>query len=112
MSIAEMVRNQSPFDVLPTWRKVAIVCCIGLAILTGVMSFNGEINSYGSAPSHPVVTTGQTFLVFVNHGSARYVTQREKDDLEFWRSNGGLLVGVPMLLAFFVWITYRTPGPR
>jgi hypothetical protein len=79
-----MVRNQSPFGALPTWRKAAIVCCIGLAVVTGAMSFNSEMNIYGSAPNHPVVKAGETFFVRVSHGSARYVTAREKDGLDFW----------------------------
>jgi hypothetical protein len=112
VSIAEMVRNQSPFAILPTWRRVVIVCCVGLAVLSGGLSFNREMNIYGGAPDHPVSTTGQTVLVFVNHGSARYVTQHEKENLDFWDSNIGLLTGAPILLAFFLWITFRTPIRR
>lgn len=107
MSIGEMASNQSPFSVLPTWRKIAIFCCIGLAVLSGALSFNREMNIYGASPDHPVAATGETFRVVVNHGSQRYVTQREKENLDFWGANIGLLSGCPMLVAFFLWITYR-----
>lgn len=112
MSIAEMVRSQSPFGILPTWRKVAIVSGIGLAVLTGALSFNRDMNIYSGAPDHPVAATAQTLLVLVNHGSARYVTQTQKDSLEFWDSNAGLLAGAPMLLALFLWIAYRDKRPH
>lgn len=107
MSIAELVRNQSAYGALPTWRRVVIVSCIGLAVLTGALSFSRDMDIYSGAPDHPVATTGQTFLVLVNHGSARYVTQKQKDSLEFWDANAGLLAGAPVLLAFFLWITNR-----
>ena len=112
MSIAEIVRNQSAFDALPTWRKSVIICCVAAAVLVGVITFNRDMNIYGGAPDHPVSATGQTFSVLVNHGSSRYVTQREKDSLEFWDANAGLLAGGPMLLAFFLWITPRPRLPR
>src|SRR5580698_7148207 len=80
MSLEEMIRNQPPFVALPTWRKSAIVCCIAVAIVTGALTFNRDMNIYGGAPDHPVVATGQTFPVSVNHGSTRYVTQREEDN--------------------------------
>jgi hypothetical protein len=107
MSLEETIRNQPPFDVLPTWRKSVIICCIGMAVVTGALTFNRDMNIYGGAPDHPVVTTGQIFPVSVNHGSTRYVTQREKDSFDFWAANAGLLVGGPFLPAFFIWITYR-----
>jgi hypothetical protein len=62
---------------------------------------------YGGAPDHPVASSGQIFPVVVNHGSTRYVTQREKDSFDFWGANVGWLTGGPFLLAFFIWITYR-----
>ena len=107
MSLEEMIRNQPPFVALPTWRKSAIVCCIAVAIVIGALTFNRDMNIYGGAPDHPVVVTGQTFPVRVNHGSTRYVSQREKDSFEFWGANVGLLTGGPFLLAFLIWITYR-----
>ena len=107
MSLEEMIRNQSPFVVLPTWRKSVIIGCIGMAVITGALTFNRDMNIYGGAPDHPVVTTGQTFPVSVNHGSTRYLTQLEKDSFDFWGANLGLLTGGPFLLAFLIWITYR-----
>jgi hypothetical protein len=52
--IAEMVRNQSPFDVLPTWREIVIVSCVGLAVLNGVVPFNREMNVYSGAQITPI----------------------------------------------------------
>jgi hypothetical protein len=106
MSLEQMIRNQLSFDVLPTWRKSFIICCIGMGVITGGLTFNRDMNIYG-APDHPVVATGQTFPVTVNHGSARCVTQRERDSFEFWGANVGLLTSGPFLLAFLIWITYR-----
>ena len=112
MSLEEMIRNRSTFVALPNWRKSVILCCIGIAVVTGALTFNRDMNIYGGAPDHPVVTTGQTFPVSVNHGSTRYVTQREKNSLDFWGANVGLLTGGPFLLAFFIWITYRPQVQR
>jgi hypothetical protein len=118
MSLEEMIRRQAPFHALPLWRRIVIVCCLGLAIFVGVMTFGREMDIYGSAPDHPVVATGQTYQVHVNHGFVRYVTLLERDKLIFWESNIGNLAGAPVLAAFLLWIFYkdpvveRQPGPR
>lgn len=101
-SIVELVRNQSPFNVLPTWPEIAILFGVGLAVLSGAVSFIGEMNIHGAVPDPADLTTGQTFRVAVDHGSARYVMQHEKENLDFWESNVGLFAGAPMIIAFFL----------
>ncbi len=107
MSIRERLGKQVAIRDLPTWRKVVVVCGLGICLFVGWMAAAKEIEIYASAPTHSVAAKGQVYEVHVMHGSIRYVTLQEREDLVFWESRMLSWVGIPFLVAFFVSITCR-----
>jgi hypothetical protein len=112
MSLVRMIREQVSFSNLPLWRKIAIGVCLALAVFVGAMTFNKEIDIYGSAPDHSVASTGRTYPLKVNHGSLRYLTADEYGRLDFWESTAESVAGAAMLVAFLLFVTYRDPLRR
>jgi hypothetical protein len=92
---------------LPMWRKTLLACVIGLFCFSGGKLFNTETEIYTSAPSVPVVSTRQVYPVQVNHGYVRYLTQKEADDLDFWRRVTPAIVGPSLAGAGLLILTYR-----
>ncbi len=94
---------------LPLWRKLLLGCGLALWIYLGCSALNKEADVYVSAPHVPVAATGQVYPVSVNHGALRYVTAKEKKEMDFSHYEAppiifGLMVGMFLL----VW-TFRYP---
>ena len=94
---------------LPVWRKLALLCCIGLWSFLGILHFSKEADIYASAPDTPVVKTKQVYPVKVNHGYLRYVTKQEAEQWEFSNSTTGPIIGVSALTMLLLLGTFRYP---
>ena len=107
MSLDDRIHNHAPFQALPIWRRVVLVCGLAFCLLVGAMTVDKEFDIYGADPDHPVQATGQVYPVHVNHGHLRYATKKEREDLNFWEIDMGSWVGVPALAFVFLWLLYR-----
>jgi hypothetical protein len=92
---------------LPAWRKSVAFCALAIGCFLGAVPAVKETSIYQSASNAPAVAMGQTTAVYVMHGSLRYVTRKEADDLVFWREKVGPLIGVPFVTAFVVLTMFR-----
>jgi hypothetical protein len=92
---------------LPLWRKILLACAIGTFFFFGYRLFNKEADIYVSAPSTPVAGTRQVYPVLVNHGYVRYLTQKEADDLDFWRKVTPAIIAPSLAVAGLLVATYR-----
>lgn len=99
------------FSDLTLWRKIVSLTAAGGALvfvlLVGLILPSKELDIYHSAPTAPVEATQQTYPVQVEHGYLRYVTQKEADDLIFWRNLTGPTIGGLLVVAALVLLTYR-----
>jgi len=99
--------NQFSLTDLPIWRKILFACAIGSFFFFGYRLFSKEADIYVSAPVGPVVKTGRIHPVSLKHGYVRYLTQKEADDLDFWR-NVTPAIGAPSLgIALLLVATHR-----
>jgi hypothetical protein len=92
---------------LPIWRKILLACAIGSFVFFGYRLFDKEADVYVSAPSVPVAETKQVYPVHVNHGYVRYLTQKEADDLDFWRKVTPAIIAPSLAAAVLLLATYR-----
>lgn len=107
MSIREMVKHPPMISDLPLGRKIVIAVALGFVMVVGAVGINEHLTIYGSAPNHPVPSTGQVYAVDVMHGYIRYVTASEKDSFDLRAGRAGSWAGAAFVGAFFLWITYR-----
>jgi hypothetical protein len=94
--------GHSEFSV---WRKIVIGVLLGLWLVLGGRLFNWEADIYVSAPHDPVAATRQTSPVHVNHGSLRFVTPKEAEDLSYWRNATSTTIGISALTIVFLALT-------
>ena len=94
---------------LPVWRRLVLLCCVGLWSFFGLRHFSQEADIYASAPETPVVKTKQVYPVRVNHGYLRYVTKQEADEWEFSNNTTGPIIGVTALTILLLLGTFRYP---
>jgi len=92
---------------LPMWRKILLACAIGSFFFFGGRLFNREADIYVSAPSTPLSSTKQVYPVLVNHGYVRYLTQKDADDLDFWRKMTPANVAPSLAAALLLVATHR-----
>ena len=107
MSIREVVKHPPAISDLPLWRKIILAVALAFFLLIGAVGIDKHLTIYGSAPNHPVPSTGQVYAVDVMHGYIRYVTASEKDSFDLWAGRAGSWAGAAFVGAFFLWITYR-----
>jgi hypothetical protein len=91
----------------PAWRKVLLFGCVALFFIIGYQLFSKETDIYTTAPSAPVVETKQVVPVRVNHGTRRYVTEKEAEQLKYLRDTVPSVVIVLLLGAVTILLTYR-----
>ena len=94
---------------LPVWRKLVLLCCVGLWSFLGIRHFSEEANIYASAPEAPVTKTKQVYPVHVNHGYLRYVTKEKAEQWKFTSSTTGPIIGVTALTMLLLLGTFRYP---
>ena len=90
------------------WRKTLLACAVAVFFFFGYRLFDKEADIYASAPNVPVARTKQVYPVHVNHGYVRYLTQKEADDLDFWRKVTPAIVAPSLAVAGLLLATYRT----
>jgi hypothetical protein len=108
-SVAIKMRIQIQWSDLPVWRKIALLCCLGAFSYLGPIDAYEHFKIYTSAPDVPTPATGQTYPVRVMHGSLKYVTWREREEVSSWREKASM-AGIPIVLAFLVLATFRQKG--
>lgn len=101
MGIRQHLGTQVRIRELPTWRKVIVFTGLALCLFLGWMAAWNEIRVYYSAPTQPVVATGQVYETHVMHGSIRYVSLQQQERLSFWEDEALPWAGIPFLIAFF-----------
>jgi len=99
--------DQFYFADLPIWRKILLACAIGSFFFFWYRLFDKEADIYVSAPSAPVASTKQVYPVLVNHGYVRYLTQKEADNLNFWRKITPAIVAPSLAVAGLLVATCR-----
>ena len=100
------MRIQFDWADLPFWRKAILVACLGAFFWLGPMDAYEHARICFSAPAVPMPVAGQTYAVYVMHGSLRYVTRKEYEDAQYWRAKAGF-VGVPFLVALLTLSAFR-----
>jgi hypothetical protein len=112
MSIRAFSTFNFSFSDLATWRKLCLLVALGVGCSVGAIPALKESKIYKTAPKDPSVATGQTYAIYVMHGSLRYATQSEAESLSFWREKIGPLVGIPFVAAFLVLTMFRKERPE
>jgi hypothetical protein len=95
------------FSELAIWRKILLICSLGVSCYIGSMATFEEVIVYSSAPKAPINKTNQIYPVHVMHGSVRYVGVEQRDRFFFWKNRAATLIGVPFLISALVLITSR-----
>ena len=107
ISMRNISRFSLSFDGLPIWRKLVVSCAVLSFFLIGSVITFKEIRIYRESPTTPVTQLQQVYPLHVMHGSLRYVSRKEEEDLLFWKQRMGSLVGLPLIVAFVVLATSR-----
>ncbi len=94
---------------LPVWRKILLMCCVGLWFFLGIRHFNQRAEIYASAPTSPVTKTKQVFPVYVNHGYLRYVTKEQAERWRFLEDTTGPVIGASAVTMLLLIGTFRDP---
>lgn len=76
MSLRGRSTHPLPFDPLPLWRRVVLICGLKFSLVVGAMSVDIELGIDSGAPTKPVAATGEICKVEVMHGSIRSVTPK------------------------------------
>ena len=92
---------------MPRWRRVVAVVSAVVFFFLGSMATFQEIRTYESAPKEAVVQSGNIYRVQVMHGSIRYVTAKQAEQISLWRETLGSLVGIPFVIGAVVLFTFR-----
>lgn len=98
------------WDDVPVWAKVVVFLGLGMTITFGFMSGVTETLVYKYSPSVPVSATKQIYPVHIMHGSLKYVTREDMEQLAFWydHSKYAMIGFVATVLVLF---PYRTRLP-
>lgn len=107
MSSRGNIGVQLRFSELPKWRRSIALICLGVCLFLGWMATSNEISIYASSPTTPVSATGQVHEMLVMHGSLRYVTIEQQENLRFWNDKMLSLAGIPFVVAFLALVRFR-----
>lgn len=108
MPLTDYTSGRIAWSDLPLWRRVAVVCCLGMFVYLGQGDAYEHIKIYYSAPNSPVGE--QKYPIDVMHGSLRYVTQSELQRILECRDRANL-VGIPFIAAFVLLATSKKFKP-
>jgi hypothetical protein len=90
---------------LPLWKRILVVVALCYTVLAATGALNEDLAIWATAPDHPIVSTGQMYRVYVNHGHIRYLTAAAKDKFDLWSLAGGPWAGAAFLGGFFLYFT-------
>lgn len=103
--LIEQIQNPPEVPDLALWRRIFIFSAIALLVFVFFRGVDQHFTIYGSAPDHPVPSTGQVYEVDVMHGNIRYVTLQTKRSFDLWAGTAVTWAGAAFVIAFFVLIT-------
>lgn len=83
-----------------------LICGFLFFAVVGAMDLDKRFDLYAD-PTRPVPSTGHVYPVLTAFGKLVYATKEEHDSWFFWERQMGDWIGVPPLLAVFLWLLYR-----